>query len=62
MATLQILKINNSNLFMREPDQDILNCYIQLKTNMGKREELKIEDQEEHIIFEKIKLKTSCCC
>ena len=45
---------------MRESDQDILNCYIQLKTNMGKREELKIEeDQEELIIFEKLKWKTS---
>ena len=57
MTTLQILKIMYSNLSMREPDQDILNFYIQLNTNTGRIEELEIEDQEELIIFEKLKEK-----
>ena len=41
-----------SNLSMKELDQKILNCYIHMKKNMGGSEELKIEDQEELIIFE----------
>ena len=50
------IRIINSNLFMRELDQEIFNYYI--PPIRGRKIELGIEDQEESIVFEK--LKSSC--